>query len=410
MPTPSQVTHRLIVGTTVRKHPTILAAYLASLEAQEWPRQVEPFFAFVSDTDDPEANALLDDFTVRHPGIVFRPGAGPQDTDDSDPVTHRWSPSGMARVGRYKNLLLQYTVSQKAWGIWFVDADLICDPTTIASLWSHRAPIACAVYWTHWHNPATAAGTLHAAPQVWLSHPYGLEGHGMDAAEFRHRLVKKERTQVWGQGACTLIRADAIQKGVSFDYVPGVSTEGMMAGEDRHFCLRATALHLPMLADPWPDIFHIYHPQDRDLIPTMQARLGTPHPQTPRVGDWVNLVIEPMEPVPIGPGQLAHQPPAFFRGRIGAGRLLPELEERVASMTRGTTTVLGVHYPIHYPVPFLRGQRRLMRVTLVDCKPDGYPPVLEQELLRGVTSGSVADRVTLSREQQMALQADEVAV
>ena len=408
-PTPATRKYRVLIGTSVRKSATILKAHLQTLAWQECPNGVEREYCFVLDTEDAEVIALLEAFVVEHGGDILRPGKGPEDTNDAHPVTHQWSPAGMARVGAYKDLILAKAKQRDADAVWFVDADLLLDKTTFASLWSQNAAIACAVYWTHWHNPGRSAGLLHAAPQVWLTHPYGLEGRGYEVAEFRAALVTRQRTQVWGQGACTLIRRVALEKGMSFGYVPGQSTEGMMAGEDRHFCLRAESLHLPMFADPWPDIFHVYHPEDVAHIPEMLARLGTTHQESPAMGDDCSVILEALEPVPTGPNTASMIPPVYWRGRLGGGQMVPELEERIGQMARGQSSILGVHFPAHHPAAFLRGQRRLIRVTLVDCKAHGYAPVVEHELLQGTTLKGHADRTALTFEQQDAIQADRVA-
>lgn len=399
--------HRLLIGTTVRKALPIVEAYLTTLAWQEVPNGIDREYCFVLDTDDAAVIARLEAFVLEHGGTILRPGVGEQDTNDQHPVTHQWTGSGMARVGRNKNLIIDRAKQLNADAIWFVDADLLLDKTTLASLWSQNAPIACAVYWTHWHNPGKVSHAIHAAPQVWLVHPYQLEGRGLEGGEFREKLISRHRVQVWGQGACTLMRRAAIEKGVNFSYVPGASTEGMMAGEDRHFCLRAESLHLPMYADAWPDIFHVYHPEDVEQIPAMLERLGAIHPEQARVGDDVALILEALEPVPTSPTQGMMIPPTYWRGRLGSGQMLPELEERVGSMRRGDSSILGVHFPVHHPAAFLRGQRRLVRVTLVDCKPHGYAPVVEDELLEGVATGVVADQTTLSRPQQAAMRDDQ---
>jgi hypothetical protein len=46
-------------------------------------------------------------------------------------------------------------------------------------------------------------------------------------------------------------------------------------------------------------------------------------------------------------------------------------------------------------------------VVLVDCKPHGYAPVLEQELLQGSLTGAVADTTTLTQAQQQAIRTDQ---
>jgi hypothetical protein len=53
----------------------------------------------------------------------------------------------------------------------------------------------------------------------------------------------------------------------------------------------------------------------------------------------------------------------------------------VLQMARGEVRVVPVHFPLSYPFPPYRGQRRLIRVTLIDHKPHGYPPVVEDELI-----------------------------
>src|SRR6185436_17038531 len=109
-----------------------------------------------------------------------------------------------------------------------------------------------------------------AGPQVWLRHPYQLDGRGLDVAKFRRKLVNREVTRVWGQGACSLIRMPVLHAGIDFTHIPNEPAiqQGMMVWEDRHFCIRAERGHIDMWADPWADIFHIYHqPEDVNLIP-----------------------------------------------------------------------------------------------------------------------------------------------
>ena len=296
---PYAKTFTLVVGTSVRKSLPVLQAYLQSLAWQELPPNVKVTYVFCADweTPDSEAEAYLRQWVAERGGMVFsghRGGGG--DYADSGGATHQWTASSMARVGANKNELLQRALGMGADGVWLVDADLICDVSTLRSLWDCNAPIACAVYWTHWHR-SPAGDALSAAPQVWLRHPYQLDGRGIESWQFRKALLERQRVKVWGQGACTLIRSEVLQKGVNFAYIPGISMEGMMAGEDRHFCLRAEALHCDMFADAWPDIFHIYHDSDLPQVPEMLARLSAPHPDKAGLNDLVNLTLECLEPV-----------------------------------------------------------------------------------------------------------------
>lgn len=379
-PTPDVRRLRCVVGTAIRKPVDILAGYLASLAQQRPVPGLDLTYHFILDHADPDAAALVHAFVDKWGGIVENGDevVEGQDFNDQHPTTHQWAPTAMARVGRLKNRILARARETHADAVWFVDADLILDPGTLRSLWYSEAPIACAVYWTRWQNTPHAV----AAPQVWLRHPYVLMGQGYaDEGAFRAQLLSRQLTRVWGQGACTLLRRAVLDKGVDFSYVPGVSTEGMMAGEDRHFCLRADAAHLSQVADPWPHIFHVYHPEDRAKIAEWLERVSTLHVGPPA---WLNLHLRLLEPVPTGPGQLSQMPPAMARVRVGCGQLLPDLERQALEHLDGEPFIAEVRYPLHHPVPLLRGQKRLVEVTVVDWKVDRGMPVIEDEIVDGL--------------------------
>ena len=91
-----------------------------------------------------------------------------------------------------------------------------------------------------------------------------------------------------------------------------------------------------------------------------------------------------MEPVQT-PAGFQYPPTQYVRGRLGGAiggkTLYPELEAAVLEMTRGETRIVPTHFSLSYPFPPYRGQRRLIRVTLIDHKPHGFAPVVEDEIL-----------------------------
>lgn len=391
------------VGTSVRKSLPVLKPYLDSLAYQEPIKRGKTHYVFVADFTKEQADAeqYLREWVKEREGEVLRGGpSNAGDFLDSNAPTHQWTPSATQRVGANKNKILQRAVQLKADAIWLADADLILDRTTLTSLWAVEKPIACAVYWTHWQKAGRETQQPHAAPQVWLRHPYILDGRGMEEWEFRAKLVNRELTRVWGQGACSLIRTPVVQAGISFDLIPEPQLQvGMMAFEDRHFCIRAERAHIDMWAEPWPDIFHIYHlPDDLQRVEQMVARLSAVHPARAGFGDAVSLRLDALEPFPQPNNQWYRPPGQFLRGRIGALPLLPELEEAVLDMDRGSERIVPVHVPLHYPLPYMRGKRRLIRVQLLDVKPYGFAPVVEQELIVGKSQRAV-DSATLSSKQ-----------
>lgn len=379
----------IAVGTSIRKSATILRHYLASLAAQELPPNTRLLPIFVLDGADAEARALIFDWTRQYEGaIIGEITERVQDFDDNHPDSHQWSESAMVRVGANKDRIIAEARRLGVDALWFCDADLICDTTTLKSLLAAPGPITTAVYWTRWSARAIETQQVHAAPQVWLRHPYDLKGAGYEEHEFRALLASRQLLKVAGYGACTLIQKRALDNGASFAPVDGVPRVGLMAGEDRQFCIRAQQLHLDGWADAWPDIFHIYHPTDVAKAPEYAARLSAPHADRANFGDLVNLTIAAIEPVPWQGGGFTGIPPQYVRGRLGALPLAPELEEAVYELKRGESKIVPVHFPAHYEVPFYRGKRRLIRVTLNDAKPLCWSPNLEDEVLRGVRAGS----------------------
>lgn len=273
----------------------------------------------------------------------------------------------MERVGALKNQIFRETLAGGYDGVWLVDSDLICGPRTLWSLWYSDAPMVCGVFWTKWQDRPDCP----LMPQVWLRHPYQLDGRGMDGPEFLRKLINRERVQVWGQGACTLYRPEPLQKGVSFDRVPDLPTEGMWVGEDRHLCTRAERLHLPMIADAWPDIFHGYHPHQQTQGEEWLGRLSEEVLGSPKLGDLVSLHLRALEPIQMG-NQWGHLRPLHVRGQIGKLHLLPQLETAIQEMGRGETRIVSCAYPAWSSSPH-RGQTKLMQVTLVDWKANAFP-------------------------------------
>lgn len=402
-PVPHEQRHLVVCGSSVRKPAPILAAYLRSLAWQVVPRNIELAFLFVDDGCTPEARALLDAFVKEHSGQVFTAPPNPgTDFSDTHPETHQWSDTAMQRVGRHKDLILNAARDNRAEAVWLCDADLICDPMTLTSLWSIPEQIVCGVYWTRWQRVPSEMSPVHAGPQVWQVHPYGLNGNGMEEWELRRKLIERQVVHVYGQGACTLIRREALAKGVSFAPVPANTGPGLMQGEDRHFCIRAEMLHIRMVADGWPDIFHIYHrPDDEQKIGEMETRLMTvaedgDTPRRPELGDLISLELQALESVPMNGGWM-HPPVQYVRGRLGRLSLHPELEEAITDMQRAEVRIVPTHFGLDYPFPPYRGQRRLIKVRLIDHKPHGYPPVIEEELIRNRV-GSVVDTTTFPPE------------
>lgn len=388
---------RILAGGPVRKRKEVLEAHLASLDWQELPNRVQVDYAFAADYPDPNDPALayLQTWVEERKGRILVPDqTSAVDFTDEHPISHQWTEGAMNRVGALKTHLMRLCVEGQYDYLWLVDSDLVLDRTTLASLLGANRAVTAAVYWTRWN-----AGDPHlcAGPQVWLKPPYQLALPHYPETEFRRTLaVDRQLERVGGLGACTLIARSVIEKGVGFGKPPGFPAGGLMDGEDRHFCEWARRLHVDLWADAWPDIFHCYHPTDRDKLPAIAAELGQDHPMRANHGHLVNLRLTNLED---GVG------PVNIRCRIGDGTLLPELELAVLEMQRGEDRMVKVHFPATTPQAgglALAGQTRLILTELLDCKPFGLAPVVRDEFYQTV-QGPVQDTTELTAEQHRSI-------
>jgi len=398
-PIPPNQHPKVLIASVVRKPAVVLDAFLKSLQWQRLEHGAFDlaFIANFADTDPYKNEALA----VLHKYQVALAPAPPNDYGDGA-VTRQWTNSAFKRMAELKDSLMRKAVEEGYSHIWLVDADVNCDPYTLQTLLDANAPIVSAVYWTNWMLPTVESEVfVHAGPQVWQRGAYAMDSVLMTAEEFREKLINRERLQVGGLGACTLIRADAIIKGASFSFFREnpMGGGGMADGEDRHFCARAKALHLPLVADAWSDVYHAYHPSEYDKLPTMIARLQPKHPDTASHGDLVSVLIEALEPVDDAARRRILPAPQYLRGRLGSLPVLPEIEEAVYGLTRRDSMLVKVRFPAHYEVASMRGSTRIMRLTLLDCKPFAYAPVIEQELFVATQSKRYLDSVTLTPEQ-----------
>lgn len=393
---------RVLIASCVRQVPEVLAAAL-----QSWKWQVtdaEIGFAFVDDNTDQASSDLL-----ANAGHVLprepKPDTATYAVTDQ---THHWSLPTFYWLAQQKQRLIEYAKAERYDAVWFVDSDLICSPDTLSSLIGTRKDVVSGVFWTRWQPDQPPL------PQVWLSHPYELQGQGMEAHEFLGKLANRHLVKVVGLGACTLIRAGVFDKVGYWPLIEGLPSEGMWQGEDRHFCVRAARNRVELWADAWPDIWHCYRPADRSQIGNMLEAVrksaiegpvmvvnGTVNPADlvdtypgkvityttgggvteifsdgrPRVGDLASFTLEPLEEPRVA-GHTEH-----VRGRLGAVRMLPQLEKELTSMRAGDERIIRLRFPIWSEVPEYRGKERLVRVRLLHCKPFTEHPSLTEHPL-----------------------------
>ena len=354
---------RILAGAAVRQNSGVLEAHLRTMLNQELREDVEMDLMYVNDLDmdDPDYVAARDvlfdteGVQVLNTDPHTRPeGAGYGVNDD----THHWQMPTFEYLGGLKDMLLERAVADGYDAIWLVDTDLLVGPETLQSLIDSDCPVVSAVFWTSW-SPGSPL-----LPQVWQRHPYELDGGRTKHIHvFLEKLSKRQLIPVGGLGACTLIWTEAIAQGLKYNPpIPELPEGGMWQGEDRHFCVRAQRHHIPLKADAWPDVYHVYRPSDREHIPGVLESLSGRRKPTPEIGDMISFTIEPLTIRGLA-GYKLHQ-----RGRLGQMDLLPELEQDLLDMEVGDDRLVTLNYPLWFPEEEIRGQTATMRVRLLDVK------------------------------------------
>lgn len=260
---------RVLIGSPVRQKPQILQHFLEGLRRLD-TTGLDVTFVFVDNNDDPAASQLLVEFgrTVGAPVRRLRLPAFEEYHRTEE--THVWTESLCWRLAAIKDGLLQTALQHGFDYAFLVDSDLVLHPQTLQRMLAWQRDVVSQVFWTAWVPEAPPL------PNVWYAGFYNLyrlrRGVALDQAEQRRReeaflqalILYPGLHRIGGLGACTLISRRALEKGLSF----GELRSCLLAGEDRHFCLRAEALGIRLFADTTLPPLHLYRNADLARVDT----------------------------------------------------------------------------------------------------------------------------------------------
>ncbi|TVX93123.1 glycosyltransferase family 2 protein [Paenibacillus agilis] len=259
---------RILIGSPIHQKPRILKEFLHSLLQLHHPH-IEIHYFFVDDNIEHESREILQQFQLKTKHTLITP-SNEQSHYECNNTTHYWHSDLVWKVAAFKNSILKHAIEQKFDYVFLVDSDLVLHPNTVEQLVAVDKPIVSEIFWTKW-IPETVE-----QPQVWLYDEYTQWERQQDEfdvseeeqlqriAQFFNKMKIPGLYEVGGLGACTLIRRDALLTGVSFTRIPNIS----YWGEDRHFCIRAAALGIPLYVDTHYPAFHLYRESDLEQFLT----------------------------------------------------------------------------------------------------------------------------------------------
>lgn len=263
---------RVLIGTPIRQKAEILSNYLWGIKRLKLD-VIDADFYFIDDNLEQESSQLIARFMEEYPNTFL------VKTVDDKPYlcnenTHIWQEELIWKVAGFKNGIINQARNDDYDYLFLVDSDLVLQPQTLEHLVGVKKDIVSEIFWTKWEPD------FPILPQVWCSDQYTLykcsrkeslsEGQVLERTlSFLNELKVPGIYKVGGLGACTLISKKAIQAGVNFNEIYNIG----LAGEDRHFCIRAAALGFELFVDTHYPAFHIYRLSDLDDLEEFKLRI-----------------------------------------------------------------------------------------------------------------------------------------
>lgn len=255
---------RVLVGSPVRQDPDILEYFFASIyRLVVDPDNVMVDYYFIDDNDDERSKLIMRELRIDKGQVTItidEPGDDPNRSRYAkDESTHYWNDELIWRVAMFKNDMIRKAIDLGYDYLFLVDSDLVLHPATLLQLISSGKEIISEVFWTKWQPNSLEL------PNVWVKDQYTLfldsQDQVLDQEEqyrrtlhFLAQLRYPGVYRVGGLGACTLIKRSALLAGVNFSKIENIS----FVGEDRHFCVRAAALGIPLFVDTHYPAIHLY--------------------------------------------------------------------------------------------------------------------------------------------------------
>lgn len=228
---------KLLIHTPISNRAWILPEWLDRLKAQDVPKEDTVVCFDVNESQD-DTSKMVTEFARQSRGVyadvLIREFKWPKPLNMPD---HVWSPERYRRMTQLRNGGLYAAEKLKCDFLFSIDSDVILThPQTLSHLMNANLPIIAGVFMAVWGNPEASA-----LPNVWE------RGQNEMSDDFIEHIARApHHVKVGGLGACTLIRHDVWESGVT--YTPIYNAPSAYRGEDRHFCTRAVAAGFDLMA------------------------------------------------------------------------------------------------------------------------------------------------------------------
>ena len=292
---------RVLIGSPIHQKPAVLREFLNSLLRLN-ADDIELDFHLIDDNDNEESSLLLQEFQ-RTGSHIHLQSSGFHDAYIRNDTTHFWNSNLVWKVANFKNMMINRAQTLSYDYLFLIDSDLILHPDTLRHLIGTNKDIISEVFWTQWQPDSMFQ------PQVWMHDEYSqwelLPGEKLQPDEINrrfHAFIAKLRNpgiyEVGGLGACTLISQHAIHSGVSYNQIRNIS----YWGEDRHFCIRAAALGIPLFVDTHYPALHLYRDSDLSKVDefikqTTEIEAATPESENSNItaeNENTSVSVEPL--------------------------------------------------------------------------------------------------------------------
>lgn len=265
---------RVLVASPVKQKPQILKEFLQSLKELVRTNIAIDYY-FIDDNDNTDSITALMLFAFENINqciIMQNRSKGAQEEYVCNEATHYWKENIIWKVAAFKDATIQYAIQQEYDYLFLIDSDIVLHPHTLEHLIATQKDIISEIFWTSW-TPGSGK-----QPQVWLYDAYtqyqiGINEHISEEEKVNryHAFIQTLQIpgvyEVGGLGACTLMSKKALRAGISFKRIKNLT----LWGEDRHFCVRAAALGIPLFVDTYYPAYHIYRESDLEGVSVFKS-------------------------------------------------------------------------------------------------------------------------------------------